>query len=355
MKVLYIGYYREHSDWSESAINNMLALEKAGCDVVARCIEFSKGETPNEIKHLENKDLEGVEYCIQHVFPHHMIGTNKFKKNVGYFCNEHVDIQHSTWVEKLELMDEVWTPTGSVGVKMPHAVSHEKFSNNYSGMSVPALDATFKFYNIVNTNSLPSVIKAFHSEFSTFEPVNLILQVDSFQQDQELHNTLESKITDIKTGLGLQPDPRMYKRDFISTSWASPLSKFQLHDYADCYISNNNPSITSHDIEAVAFGNTPLVASLNPIVDIFDSVQKINSIYVSKSRSESSLFRDMNNSLDFSISVCERDLRQKMRDTYEKWKQDPMTSIENRKNGINAVAELSLEKTGEKMKEALSV
>ncbi len=45
MKVLYIGYYKEKSDWGRYATNNILALEKVGLDVVWCVNIFSKSTT----------------------------------------------------------------------------------------------------------------------------------------------------------------------------------------------------------------------------------------------------------------------------------------------------------------------
>ena len=41
MKVLYIGHYKEDSGWSRAAINNILALDAAGVNVVCRDIKLT--------------------------------------------------------------------------------------------------------------------------------------------------------------------------------------------------------------------------------------------------------------------------------------------------------------------------
>ena len=40
MKVLYLGHYREKSGWATAAINNILALDSVGIDVVYRDISL---------------------------------------------------------------------------------------------------------------------------------------------------------------------------------------------------------------------------------------------------------------------------------------------------------------------------
>ena len=81
MKVLYLGHYREGTGWSTSSINNILALNTLDIDLVTRNIRLTKElEVPEEILQLEKKDLQNIDVCIQHVLPHHLVATNKFKK-----------------------------------------------------------------------------------------------------------------------------------------------------------------------------------------------------------------------------------------------------------------------------------
>jgi hypothetical protein len=84
MKILYIAHYKEGSGWSRAALDYILALDQNGFDVVCRNIQLTSTEhhVPERIHELESKSLDGVDVCIQHLLPHHMIGTKKFKKNI---------------------------------------------------------------------------------------------------------------------------------------------------------------------------------------------------------------------------------------------------------------------------------
>ena len=102
MKILYVGYYCEQSEWGALARCNIIALERAGLDVVIRPIRFGDSSStpcPDTLKHLENKDESDCTVLIQHVFPEHLIGTNKFKKNIAILSNIVWDITHSPWQE----------------------------------------------------------------------------------------------------------------------------------------------------------------------------------------------------------------------------------------------------------------
>ena len=81
MKVLYIGYYKENSDWGRITENNILALDAAGVDVVCRSINLSQPrKISGRLAEIEQKDLSDCDFCIQHVFPDHLVGSKKFKK-----------------------------------------------------------------------------------------------------------------------------------------------------------------------------------------------------------------------------------------------------------------------------------
>ena len=113
MKVLYIAHFVEGSGWSTAAINNVLALDSVGVDVVCRNLKLTeaKHEIPERIAQLSSKNLKDVDVCIQHVLPHFIVGTEKFKKNIAYFATESNTIRHLSWYNNLKLVDEVWVPS----------------------------------------------------------------------------------------------------------------------------------------------------------------------------------------------------------------------------------------------------
>ncbi|GAH38834.1 unnamed protein product, partial [marine sediment metagenome] len=84
MKVLYVGHYRENTGWGAGALNHMLALKSVGVDVVSRNVQLSSTmiDIPDDVKSMEKNNLQGIDYCIQHILPFHCVGTKKFKKNV---------------------------------------------------------------------------------------------------------------------------------------------------------------------------------------------------------------------------------------------------------------------------------
>jgi glycosyltransferase involved in cell wall biosynthesis len=199
MKVLYIGHYKERGGWSEAARNYILALNGAGLNVVCRNVTLTQDTAiPIEIQRLESKTLEGVDVCIQHVLPHHLVGTTGFKKNIAYFVYDSLGIEKLSWLEHLKLMDEVWVPSSdlqkeltglNINTKLvPHCFDMDVYTQKYPELNIPQAKNKFKFYYVGEVNdrkNLRCLIRCFHSEFDKTDNAVLILKVNKFGYDSQ--------------------------------------------------------------------------------------------------------------------------------------------------------------------------
>lgn len=337
-RILYIGYLKEQSDWGFFATQNILALEKAGYDVVCRSIDFStKGRVDKRIEHLYNKDIgsEPFNVTFQHIFPNHMVRSDDFGKCVA--ITPHPDVPHSTWNDGLALMDEVYA------VEEVQCFDSDTYKQNYSGISVPSMDGGFKFYTIASQKSLPSILKCFHTEFATDEPVHLIIQSENAGRTD-----WNSLITKVKERIGIMP-LESYRKDMVVEGYDSPISRYQLHSYCQCFLSEGKNEFDRNDMESVFLGNICIKPSLTPEMD-YGSARHVSvgSVKVRKQSQKSALFADRNNALEFDIAVDEQELSQAMRAQFEKWKENPIQFSQLR-SGIE-FAETLAEKSLNKLK-----
>ena len=115
MKVLYINNYKDGTGWSNAGINNILALDSAGIDVVPRAITFEDQhhDYPERIKELEQTPTNGCTVCIQHTLPH-LYSYDYRSKNIGCLDTERSHFKVTGWQYYINLMDEVWVPTSAV-------------------------------------------------------------------------------------------------------------------------------------------------------------------------------------------------------------------------------------------------
>jgi glycosyltransferase involved in cell wall biosynthesis len=280
MKVLYIGHYKENSGWSQAAMDLIQAIDSAGIDIVCRNIKLTSKtfNTPNKIKELENKSLDNIDICIQHLLPHHLVGTSKFKKNIAYYVGESTTLKYNNWKSNLHIMDEIWVPNqtqlnnmkkdGFNNLKcVPHAFDLAKYSQKQtSQINFGDKNNTFKFYYIADLNqrkNIESVIKCFHSEFFRHEPVSLVLKVKKFGVNPiELQKQVQNMCLTIKNTLRIYPSIDDYHKEIIITDDMSSEEINILHQSCDCMVNTTHGegwSIPSFD--AMCFGKTPICSN----------------------------------------------------------------------------------------------
>lgn len=123
MKVLYIGYYREPTIWGSQSATTVKMLSACNYEVACRAVDLNpQGQTPPHILEYENKSLDGITHCVQHVFDSHFVGTNIFDKNLH-------------WSEPLNIID-------------PNICKQ-----NYSPLNIPQATG-YRFYSICDGSSL---------------------------------------------------------------------------------------------------------------------------------------------------------------------------------------------------------
>ena len=373
MKVLYIGYYREKSDWGRQTVNNILALEGAGVDVVCRSIQLGGTETPDALLHLEKKDAGDATHCIQHVFPEHMVGSSKFERNIGILSNNFVRMWHSSWGARLSMMDEIWMAS-KVGIMqnipsnldsevkyVPSAIDTDVYNRRYGNLNIKEVENDFKVYTFATANDIQGlswVLSTFHSEFENTDPVSLVIYLKAASEDSKKElETVESLSRNIKDLLRLNSSPDLYKKDvIISSPNISETNLFELHQYCDCYVTSNTEfTFPYSEIDAAGFGNQPIVSDIGSITEYIGMASATPSIYQTV-QAKGGMFADTNNGRDYWIRPDELYMKTGLRQAFNEWKSDPMASkLKNKKSALEQLEQFSLENVGQKMKEALNV
>ena len=181
MKLLYICHALQNSGWGRAARENILALDAAGVDVVWRNIAINgDGYQPEgRLLELYEKDIDGADYCIQHVLPNLLSYNSAFKKNIAYFVAETLDWNASSFHHYINMMDELWCPNTEMAENakkfikipikvVPHPCDIEKYNKSYSKIDIPDLSSGYNFYTIAEWNKrkrLGLLIQAFTLEF----------------------------------------------------------------------------------------------------------------------------------------------------------------------------------------------
>ena len=288
MKILYIGHYKENSGWSQAAIDYILSLDSAGLDIVCKNIKLTNNEynIPERILELEQKDSKNIDYCIQHVLPHHLVATTKFKKNISYFVGETDTIKHLIWFESLASMDEVWVPNksyvevlkkdGLENVKcLPHTFNLNKYKKEYPTLNLKEYNNYFKFYTISEISdrkNIDSIIRCYYSEFTADDNVLLILKVkQNGIGAEQINGYINQKIKDIRTNLRMYNNDDKYPAHLVIANDMTEDQLCSLHKTCDCFVGPSHGEAWSiPSFEAMCFGKTPICSNEGGPKDYID-------------------------------------------------------------------------------------
>lgn len=351
MKVLFIGYYKETSEWGHISTNYIRALDAAGVDVACRAITFTGQKTPEDIKHLENKSIEDCDYCIQHVFPDHFVASDKFKKNVIIVPSVPENVDQSSWRTKIGVADQIWSWGNPV--KFPNQktisrpVDHALTQQLFRAIDLPQPN-TFRFYTITPANNITGLnwlLHCFHSEFKPWENVSLVVatQVSSAEENKQSGDMFNNLSSEIKQRLRLRQRPEDYIKDINIAIPISMDADCSMHMSCDQFVSTND-SMSEKITETYAkiFGTNPITIGGEGVP------------YILRVRSDKNgFFPDIDNANAYTRAPDERAMKVWMRESFEKWQENPIAfRLENQKAAKPNVP--TLEQVGQEMKELLN-
>lgn len=290
MKVLFIGVYKDGTGWGHMATNYILALDKAGVQVVPRVVRLSYGPTIEvhpRILELEDNDESGCDVVIQNILPS-MMEYNGHFKNIGLYCSETSNFCNTDWAAHLNTMDELWVPNKKMvqaaidsEVTTPRQVVHipsdvSKYAQRYDRFTIPEIEGKFVFYTIGELNrrkNLSALIKAFHLEFTPDEPVALVIKCSlpgHSPEDASLH--AQSIIATTKRELNLYPHVTDYINEVIITQQMTEEQMMQLHNTFDCFVSTSfGEAWCIPAFDAMGMGKTPICTNEGGICEFLDN------------------------------------------------------------------------------------
>ncbi len=279
IKVIMISPYLEGSGWAKAAWHTLAAMDAIGIDVVARPAKFNdfKPEKPSWLTALEAKSYDKYDAVIHYLPPDNLFYNAKLGRNISYFLCETEDIVATHWLDRLQLMDEVWVPTNFIR----SALIKSGFSKPIRLVPIPCdtsvyykswsvyeqikreKQGDFLFYNIADFNkrkNIEALIKAFHLEFDYNEPVNLCLKLS---KNQVCHEAYKVNLRDwcnfIKAGLKLG---RTKDEIILPESYLTDTEIYGVHKGCDVFVSTSRGE--GHNIplvDAIGFGKTPITTN----------------------------------------------------------------------------------------------
>lgn len=365
MKLLYICHGLQNSGWGRAARENILALDTAGVDVVWRNIALNDDSYVPEgrLTELYEKDIDGSEYCVQHVLPNLLSYNSAFKKNIAYFVAETLDWNASSFHHYINMMDECWFPNTEMAnnakkfIKIPiHVVPHstdtEKYNKIYDKINIPDLQSGYTFYTIAEWNKrkrLGLLVQAFTLEFKKTEPVNLVVKTHKHGiKPNKLGAEVQDFCQKIKSATKLYKRPEFYPNEIIISSFMNEEEIMQLHESCNCFVNTSYGEAWSYPaFDAMAMGNSvisPMIGGPSDFLEDYDYCYPLDGQYKPVFGMDQENFSNYNSSRESWFEADLNHLREQMRMAYED------NAVKKRINGKHIVKQHSRENIGKLMK-----
>lgn len=219
-----------------------MGLDIAGAKVACRDISLEPQEEaiPDRISFLEAQTLPNYDFCIQHVPVEAMDYNGTAGINVGV-------IHNTNFVRRTQILDSYTNFNSSIfGWPMDMAKYEKSYKPNRGNNN-------FVFYTIGGqdrTKNLALVLRAFYTEFQSYEPVSLVVQSE---------NDVTVLAKEIKGRLKLN----RYPHDQFIIGKLDEEQNAILHVSGDCYLGMSYYELWNIDaFDAMAFGKTPILSDI---------------------------------------------------------------------------------------------
>ena len=276
-KILYMGVFRDQTGYGQSALDNILAIEKAGYDIVCRPVRMSNPKTKDKspIEHLEKGNLKNIDVIIEHNLP--MTFEKKENvKTVGFFDFETNTICKS-WTDSCNKLDEIWVPNIQQqhaclksGIKvpvkiLPHSVNLEKYKNKPKPLNTPLLkDKCVFLFMGENTRrkNIAGLIRGYYAAFTEKENVVLVIKTSSPEHNsQQTMQLMQKFIFDIKKATHIHADEKNYPPILVLTEYLSEEQLAQLHASSNIFVSfSHGEGGNLEAMDSLGWGN-PVILS----------------------------------------------------------------------------------------------
>ena len=191
MSVLFIGPYRQLDEWGRRSFNILQSLKKIDLDITARPLFLTSNDIQTEVEETEYTRFDEYDILIQHALPTYFISDKSFKKNIGVIDLETIDIAHSGWLSKFNLVDEIWINSNVVKKYLETQFPQKTIRNIQNFLDTSMIENfphegtfegidpnRFKFYFMGDAsakNGIEELIIAYYRSFTRNGQVQLIL------------------------------------------------------------------------------------------------------------------------------------------------------------------------------------
>jgi hypothetical protein len=295
--ILYIAPYKDGTGYSIAAQENMIALSRAGANVIARSCKMTptSGFVYPEILEWENKSIKDIDCVVQHNLPHAWSYTKECR-NVGLFCYETNNIFNPAWENHIQMVDKVITscndnrkavlPINENVDAIPFPVNLDRFNDK----RIDTIDFGLPknctiFYTIgelVPRKNYYAMIMSYLSAFSKADNVALIIKSTLPNKNHsETKKTFHDMIIGIKKSLNRFSREDMYPPIILISRPISDWELLSLHKTGSVFVSTSfGESFCLPFLDALYMGNKFIVPDSGAFVDFRRNLDVHNGSYI---------------------------------------------------------------------------
>lgn len=255
--ILYIGPYHDTNSLGYSSRRYIEALSKnKNFNLCIKPIFFTKSSIINPIdiskyNNFSNNNLPYYDYIIQHGFPEMFVYDKRFGKNIGIVEIETRKIQRSGWINRLDIMDEVYvnsinginalydsgSKTSLNLVPEPYNIDIYKKSYDTFYKDLYQDNSPFIFYTIgsyTEQKNIKGIILAYLLEFNNRDNVKLLIKTNSHTLElSKLDELINFDIDQIKKSIRKNNNADIN----VISGYISDIDIIRLHQSSDCYVN----------------------------------------------------------------------------------------------------------------------
>jgi glycosyltransferase involved in cell wall biosynthesis len=286
MNILFLGQYRgpDNDGWSIASRRYLGALLMTGNNVAARPIYMAAGggKISKRIEEAESNVLDKIDILIQNVLPDFIERHDCY--NIGVFFTETRNIKKTGWVQKINLLDEVWVNSkmekdslisSGVNVKISIVpIPYKVPVKEPEPFNLPEIENKFVFYFVGENNerkNILALVQAFHREFSPEEDVSLLIKTNE--------TPLTEEINEWRQAARLRKE---YIPEVIIRNRLSEEDIHSMHKSCHCFVCPSRGEAFCIPIMDALYFNNPVICTDNIFpVSIFDpNIIPVNSMEV---------------------------------------------------------------------------
>lgn len=287
--VLFCGPVEQADGWGGAAKDFVRALSLTSHNIATRPVYMSP-HIKEYHSPLNNKIFnKRPDVVIQNVLPS-MLDFQHDCKNIGLFHLETQSIKATGWIEKINLMDEIWVPTTCArktllkdGVNIPvhviptpidttlldeEPVPFGEFQNSV----IPKDDFVFYFVGeFITRKNLEALLVAFHREFHFLDPVTLFVKTHKTgMSSQDLANVITEFSKKVVSPMRLYGDVMKHHQELYNLTTLTPQNMLHMHKHSDCLVVPSHGECLNRPLmDAMYLGSDVIVtrdAGMNDLV-----------------------------------------------------------------------------------------